>query len=162
MINIGGSKGVDIRNYSQSRETAADKRKSNNKLVLEVEESDSNDEIVAVPVQVVMQQKENKPSGNLKVHTEYKTSPKQCRNDHSAGVYEMEKIIKHKIRSQCKNQSTTPNTKAAYAKILANIVDKSNPTAVAEVIKDYVEDEEAFENLQDALAHMVELKKNGV
>ncbi len=127
-----------------------------------MEESNSNDEIIEVPVQVVMQQKENKPSGNLKVHTGYKTSLKQCRNDHSAGVYEMEKIIKYKIRSQRKNQSTTPNTKAAYAKILANIVDKSNPTAVAEVIKDYDKDEEAYENSQDPLAHMVELKKNGV
>ncbi len=156
MIDIGGSKVVDVRNYSRSRATAADKRKSNNKLVLEVEESDSNDEIVAVPVQVVMQQKENK------FHTEYNTPQKQCRNEYNSTVYEIEKRIKRKIRDQRKNQSTTPNTKAAYAKILGDIVDKSKPTAVAEVIKDYAEDEEAYDNSQDALAHMVELKKNGV
>ncbi len=77
-------------------------------------------------------------------------------------VCEMEKRIKCKTCNQHKNQSTTPNTKALYAKILANIVDKSMPTTVAEVIKDYAKNEETYENSQDALAHMVELKKYGV
>ncbi len=67
------------------RATAADKHKTNNQLVLEVEESDLNDEIVEVPVQVLVLQKENKPSGNHKMHTNYETPPKQCRNNHSAG-----------------------------------------------------------------------------
>ncbi len=69
MINITGWRVVDVQKLYQSRATAADKRKSNNQLVLEVEESNSNDEIIEVPVQVVMQQKENKPSRNLKMHT---------------------------------------------------------------------------------------------
>ncbi len=162
IINIGGDKVVDVRNFSRTKATAADKRKSNNKLVLEVEESDSNDEIFEVPVRVVMQQNDNNFSGNLKEHTEYNTLQKKCQNEYNSTVYEMEKRIKRKIRDQRKNQSTTPNTKAAYAKILADIVDKSKSTAVAEVIKDYAEDKEAYNNSQDTLAHMVELKKNGV
>ncbi len=89
-----------------------------------MDKSYSNDEIIVVPVQVVVQQKENKPSRNRKVHTEYKTLPKLYRNNHSAGVNEMAKRIKCKIRNQRKNQPTTPNTKAAFAKLFANIVNK--------------------------------------
>ncbi len=78
------------------------------------------------------------------------------------GVYEIEKRIRCEIHNQHKNQSTPPNPTSAYAKTLADIVNKSEPTSVTEVIKDYAKDEEAYENSQDALAQMVKLKKNGV
>ncbi len=78
--------------------------------------------------------KKTNPFGNLKVHTEYETPPMWYWNDQSAGINEMKKI-KCKICNQRKNIPTTPNTKATYAQILADIVNESKPTTVAEMIK---------------------------
>ncbi len=75
-------------------------------------------------------------------------------------IFKVEHHIKHKIQDPCKNRDKTTTTKAAHNKILGETPNKSNPAAVTEVIKDYVRDSEAYENSQDALSHMVKLKKS--
>ncbi len=155
MINVGG-KVVNVSNYS--RATAADKRKSNNKLFLMVEDSSSLDE----PAKLVT----NKPNGNLNNDGNHaKPTKAKSANQKTIAtdpISKMELWIKRKIQDHQKNPNTTPTTKAAHNKNLGDIANKINPIAVTGVIEDYAKDSEAYENSQDALSHVVELKKSGV
>lgn len=71
----------------------------------------------------------------------------------------MELGIKNKIQDHSKNQELTPETKLAYNKILGCIAIKLNQTAVTKTTRHYVKNNDVQEKSQDALTHMVELKR---
>ncbi len=113
-----------------------------------------------------MHNNNNKNIGNVKDEAIYATPTKNKwgnpNNITTDPILKVEHCLKSKIQDHCKNPGTTPTTKAAHNKFLRDIANKSNLTAVTEVIKDYAKDSEVYENCQDALSHIVELRKSRV
>ncbi len=76
-------------------------------------------------------------------------------------ILKIEHCIKRKVQDHYKNPDTTLTTKVAHSKILGDIANKSNLTAVTEVIKDYAKDSEACKNSQDAIEPHGEVENEG-